>query len=85
MLHIVAAAEIAGAWCAVGDYVRVPKYQGDRSAVRYRCKQRRIDPVTDEVTVEDVEDTVEFVQFKDLAILGRFDDAQSALANQAYI
>ena len=74
-----------GAWCAVGDYVRVPKYQGDRTAVRYKCKQQRIDPITDKVIVEDVEDTVEFVQFKDLAILGRFEDAQAALANQAYI
>lgn len=42
----------------VGDYVRIPKYQGDRFLLRH---------VTD-----DQADDVEFVLFKDRAILGRY-------------
>jgi co-chaperonin GroES (HSP10) len=44
-----------GAWCKVGDYVRVPKYGGDRW----------------EVPLDEREEPALFVLFKDLDIIGQ--------------
>lgn len=74
-----------GAWCVVGDYVRVPKYQGDRMAVKYVTDEISIDEKTGKRTVDRVQDTVEFVGFNDLAITGRYPDVASALAVWAYL
>ena len=74
-----------GAWCAVGDYVRVPKYQGDRMAVHFKCEESETDERTGRKSVKMVDDTVEFILFKDLAILGRYADAAAALAVRAYL
>jgi co-chaperonin GroES (HSP10) len=48
-----------GAWCRVGDFVRVPKYQGDRIPVPYTNDAGEKDEVV-------------FVLFKDLALLGEY-------------
>lgn len=60
-----------GAWCAVGDFVKVPKYQGDPWAIAYT----RDDGMTD---------FVRFGLFKDLALMGRYPDAAAALAAKAF-
>jgi co-chaperonin GroES (HSP10) len=63
-----------GAWCGPGDFVRVPKYQGDRFIKPYFYPDRRFDMAKQAWTEtgSTVKDDVEFVLFKDLAILGRF-------------
>lgn len=47
-----------GAWCKPGEFVRVPKYQGDRMWLKYQGP--------------DGMDDVEFVLFKDLALLAKY-------------
>lgn len=61
-----------GAWCKVGDFVRVPKYQGDRFAVEYERADFEFDPQTDKRRDFMVKDEVVFVLFKDTAILGKY-------------
>lgn len=58
-----------GAWAKPGMFVRVPKYQGDRWTKTFTRKG--IDHRGQEV---DVTDEVNFVLFKDLALLGEFED-----------
>jgi co-chaperonin GroES (HSP10) len=53
-----------GAWAKVGDYVRIPKYQGDRF-IRYYVRK---DGETE------TRDEVHFVYMKDLAIISLLDD-----------
>ena len=53
-----------GAWARVGDYVRIPKYQGDRFIRHY---VRRDDGT-------ETRDEVHFVYMKDLAIISLLDD-----------
>ena len=53
-----------GAWARVGDYVRIPKYQGDRFIRHY---VRRDDDT-------ETRDEVHFVYMKDLAIISLLDD-----------
>jgi hypothetical protein len=62
-----------GAWCKPGDFVRIPKYQGDRWAVSYT----RDDGGGTDITV--------FVILKDLALLGRYPSAEAALTAKAYL
>lgn len=59
-----------GAWCKPGDYVRIPKYQGDRFAVACTVIDGYTDPFTKEVIAREVSDIVEFVMMKDLSLLG---------------
>lgn len=59
-----------GAWCKVGDFVRIPKYQGDRFTVPYETVDKDIvGGITR--TVDTVDETC-FILFKDLAMLGRY-------------
>jgi co-chaperonin GroES (HSP10) len=53
-----------GEWCKVGDYVRVPKYAGDRW----------------EMDVPNSREKVVFVLFKDLDLLGESEDPLTLLA-----
>ena len=74
-----------GAWCAVGDYVRVPKHQGDYSVVKFI---RRV--ALPEGGAQEIEDSVVFANFKDLALLGVYraqdgaPDAEAALAERYF-
>lgn len=68
-----------GSWCAVGDFVRVPKYQGDRCQVRYL--RRFTDP--DGVTREEY-DFCSFVGFKDIALLGKYPSLEAALSAKSF-
>jgi hypothetical protein len=74
-----------GAWCKAGDFVRVPKYQGDRVPVEYIHETKLTDDCTGETKVKRFKDTVEFVTYKDLAITGVYPDAASALAARAFL
>lgn len=74
-----------GAWCKEGDYVRVPKFQGDYTVVSYLRSKVLTDPDTGERRTEDYEDRVVFAQFKDLALLGTYDTAEAALAERSFL
>ena len=54
-------------------------------AVEYQCDEHSYDDKTGKKTTTRVKDTVEFVGFKDLAILGRYPDAAAALAARTYL
>lgn len=60
-----------GSWCEVGEFVRIPKYQGDRWHVEYDTTDERINAVTGAKIVEKTTDAVEFVLMKDLALLAK--------------
>lgn len=60
-----------GAWCAVGDFVKVPKYQGDPWAIEY-------------VREDGQSDFVRFALFKDLALMGHYPDSAAALTAKAF-
>lgn len=64
-----------GAWCKVGDYVRVPKYQGDMWTVPYKraCRVHRM--ATDRIEEKVGTDYVRFALFKDLTITGVYEEA----------
>lgn len=61
-----------GAWCAVGDFVRIPKYQGERLGVKCSRKELRFEAGSWEATGETVTDQVEFVVLKDLLLTGQY-------------
>lgn len=72
-----------GPWCAVGDFVRIPKYQGDRMARTYLRKEYEIiDGVRREI---EVTDHVHFAQFRHNQLMGRYPDAEAALAERAFL
>lgn len=73
-----------GAWCKVGDFIKVPKYQGDPWAVAYEREHTVPDPAAGGVRHTRVTDFVRFALFKDLAMLGRYPDAVAALAAKAF-
>ena len=73
-----------GAWCQIGDFVRVPKYQGDRSVVESVVEDIEYDE-KDRKRVVRTKDTVVFVCFKDLAIIGKYETAEAALRDRAFI
>jgi co-chaperonin GroES (HSP10) len=59
-----------GAWAKPGDFIRVPKYQGDRIPFPY---ERPDFEIVDGVRVEAIaKDEAVFVLFKDLALLGAY-------------
>lgn len=74
-----------GAWCAVGDFVRVPKYQGDYTLIHYQRPNREFDEVTGTYRDFMTDDTVVFAQFKDLALLGVYPTSSDALAAKAFL
>ncbi len=61
-----------GAWCAPGDFVRIPKYQGDRWAISYRRD-------------DGGHDLSVFVLLKDLALLGKYPTVAAALSARAFL
>jgi hypothetical protein len=73
-----------GAWCKVGDFVKVPKYQGDPWAVAYQRTDTQPAPEEGGVRHVRVTDFVRFAMFKDLALLGRYPDATAALMAKAF-
>jgi co-chaperonin GroES (HSP10) len=74
-----------GAWCAVGDYVRLGKYQGDRWAMPYQHTVREFDDATDRFVDKQVTDRTVFLLIKDLAIMGKYETAADALAAKAFL
>lgn len=69
-----------GTWCKVGDFVRVPKYQGDRFAVEYTRPDYEIDYDSGKRREFTVTDEVVFVSFKDTAIFGKIPNPLSVKA-----
>jgi co-chaperonin GroES (HSP10) len=74
-----------GTWCAVGDYVRVPKFQGDYFQVAYQRVDHEVDDRTGKRREFPVRDRLLFAQFKDIALLGKYPDAATALAVKAFL
>jgi len=72
-----------GAWCKVGDFVFVPKYQGERKRIKHKRSQKYFDYDGTE-RVRTVTDDLEVALFKDLAILGRFRSAEDAMAHRDF-
>ena len=62
-----------GSWAQVGDYVRVPKYQGDRFTVNYKRPDWEFDEKNRRVEVM-VDDEVHFSFFKDNALIAMVHD-----------
>jgi co-chaperonin GroES (HSP10) len=73
-----------GVWCHVGDFIRVPKYMGDRWSIAYTREDAEVNEHTGTIRRFPVTDYVHFVLFKDLAILGKYPDAAAALAAKAF-
>jgi co-chaperonin GroES (HSP10) len=59
-----------GAWFKVGDFVRVPRYGGDRFTAAYAIKATQRDPETGRDETVTVKDEVVFAIFKAKDILG---------------
>ena len=72
-----------GAWCKVGDYVRVGVPQ-DVTVVKYDRKVLIENDVTGLTKEEIVEDRVIFVLFKDLDLRGVYESAEDALAEGSF-
>ena len=73
-----------GAWCAVGDFIIVPKYQGERT----RTKWKRVETYHDYDGTErkrQVEDDLEVVLFKDLAMLGKIKSPEKAMSFRNFL
>lgn len=71
-----------GAWCKVGDYVRVPMaaYQGDTFRRAFKRKD------TDENgRTEIVADYARFATIRDLDVIGVYPDAETAIAERAFV
>lgn len=74
-----------GAWCAVGDYVKVPKYQGDYTVIHYKRPDSEFNEATGKRREFMTDDTVVFAQFRDHALLGIYPTAVEALAAKGFI
>lgn len=61
-----------GAWAKVGDFVRVPRYGGDRWTMEYVRDDYEIDEKTGKRKAVKVTDEAHFALFKDLDLRGRF-------------
>ena len=70
-----------GAWCKIGDFVRIPKYQGDRFSVPFAVEEDV--PWNGIKRREVVKDEAIFTIFKDLALLGLY--TGDVLAVKAYM
>lgn len=71
-----------GDWCQVGDFVRIPKYQGDIRTRPYLRKEINI--INGERRETVVTDYVRFVQFRHNQLLGRYPDVEAALEEKAF-
>lgn len=74
-----------GAWCQPGDYVRIPKYVGDRFVREYARKQRVHDVATDTIRTDQVADTVVLVLVNDLDVSAKYESAEDAIAERAFL
>lgn len=61
-----------GAWAKVGDFVRVPRYGGDRWTMEYERPDFNVDEKTGKKIATRVMDEAHFALFKDLDLRGRF-------------
>lgn len=61
-----------GAWCKVGDFVRIPKYAGERFAVSFETTEKKI--VDGRYVASPAMDTAEFCFIKDLQLTATVDD-----------
>ena len=73
-----------GAWCGVGDFVIVPKYQGERTRTKHKRTQTYYTHDGTERT-RPVEDDLEQVLFKDLAMLGKIKTPEKAMAFRNFL
>jgi hypothetical protein len=71
-----------GAWCKVGDYVRITKYQGDRLAIPCVVLDSYTTIADGKLVVDEVSDIVECVMMKDLSILAI---EEQPLARRSYL
>lgn len=60
----------SGAWFEPGDFVRVPKYAGDRFSVKCRHKVSMVNPETGKFEPVTVDDEIIFAVFKAREIIG---------------
>lgn len=80
-----------GAWFQVGEYVRVPKHQGAYSVRKFLRTLIEVDERTGLRSETEVEDTVVFAMFKDLAVEAVYrkadgsPDIEAALAERAFL
>ena len=72
-----------GAWCKVGDFIRIPKYLGDRISRSYTRADFEIDGngKRRDFTITDY---VHFVQFRHNQLMGKYPDAEAALAERSF-
>ena len=73
-----------GAWCAVGDFIIVPKYQGERTRTKHKRTQTYYSHDGTERT-RPVEDDLEVVLFKDLAMLGKIKTPEKAMSFRNFL
>lgn len=57
-----------GAWCDVGDFVRIPRYQGERFMLHCQRPEMKFEDGEWRQTENKVTDEVEFVFLKDLSL-----------------
>lgn len=60
-----------GPWCEIGDFIRVPKYGGDRWGVPYARREVETDPQSGRDEIKTIEDYVIFGLFRDLDLRGK--------------
>jgi co-chaperonin GroES (HSP10) len=63
-----------GAWCKVGDYVRIPKYQGDRFTIDIEVDEEETDHRTGQKKMVRGRDEVVFCFIKDIHLIALVDD-----------
>jgi co-chaperonin GroES (HSP10) len=73
-----------GPWFKIGDFVRVPRYGGDRFAVVHERKEMVLNPESGRMEPDTVKEDVIFALFKVSNILGLVDD-KNALKIKAYL
>ena len=61
-----------GAWCKIGDFVRIPKYAGERFVVPFQTTDAKF--VNGQWVEEPAMDNAEFVFVKDLSLTALVDD-----------
>jgi co-chaperonin GroES (HSP10) len=66
-----------GAWCEPGDYVRFPKYQGDRFTKPFKAIEQ--EAWNGIVREKEVTDEATFIILKDLALLGKYTSRDACL------
>jgi hypothetical protein len=74
-----------GAWCKVGDYIRIAKYQPDYIVREYKREDTWYDEETGRECRAFVRDYCHFALLKDLAVLGVYDSLEDAMSARAYL